>query len=50
MSASAAAACRSIRRSSAKICPDGAPDLPGPPNHGIAPPVIDKVDAQRHDS
>jgi 3-dehydroshikimate dehydratase len=26
-----------------KICPDGAPECQGPPNHGIAPPVIDKV-------
>lgn len=26
-----------------KICPDGAPDCQGPPNHGIAPPVIEKV-------
>ena len=26
-----------------QICPDGAPDCQGPPNHGIAPPVIDKV-------
>jgi 3-dehydroshikimate dehydratase len=26
-----------------KICPDGEPDCQGPPNHGIAPPVIEKV-------
>ncbi|MEJ0074845.1 MAG: NosD domain-containing protein [Alphaproteobacteria bacterium] len=26
-----------------RICPDGEPECQGPPNHGIAPPVIEKV-------
>src|SRR6202042_1236258 len=27
----------------ARICPDGAPDCQAPPNGGIAPPIIERV-------